>query len=47
MFSHPARVLGGIPFAATVMLFFLAHEMGHYLCCFPDLIYALFEGFAG
>jgi len=33
MFSHPARLLGGIPFAATVMLFFLAHEMGHYLCC--------------
>ncbi len=33
MLSHPARLLGGIPFAATVMLFFLAHEMGHYLCC--------------
>src|ERR1700682_73554 len=24
LFSHPARLLGGIPFAATVMLFFLA-----------------------
>src|ERR1700694_1421440 len=33
MFSHPARLLGGIPFAATVMLFFLDPEMGHYLCC--------------
>ena len=33
LFAHPARLLGGIPFAATVMLFFLAHEMGHYLCC--------------
>jgi Peptidase family M50 len=33
MLSHPAQLLGGIPFAATVMLFFLAHEMGHYLCC--------------
>jgi len=31
--SHPARLLAGWPFAATVMLFFLAHEMGHYLCC--------------
>jgi membrane-associated protease RseP (regulator of RpoE activity) len=32
-FSQPARLLAGWPFAATVMLFFLAHEMGHYLCC--------------
>jgi membrane-associated protease RseP (regulator of RpoE activity) len=32
-FSYPARILGGIPFAATVMFFFLAHEMGHYLYC--------------
>jgi membrane-associated protease RseP (regulator of RpoE activity) len=32
-FSHPARMWAGWPFAATVMLFFLAHEMGHYLCC--------------
>ena len=40
MFSHPARLLGGIPFAATVMLFFLAHEMGHYLCCRRYRIYS-------
>jgi len=33
LFSDPARILGGVPFAATVMLFFLAHEMGHYLYC--------------
>ena len=31
--SNPARFLAGWPFAVTVMLFFLAHEMGHYLCC--------------
>ncbi len=31
--SHPARLLGGVPFMAAVMLFFLAHEMGHYLYC--------------
>jgi membrane-associated protease RseP (regulator of RpoE activity) len=31
--THPARLLGGVPFMATLMLFFLAHEMGHYLYC--------------
>jgi membrane-associated protease RseP (regulator of RpoE activity) len=31
--THPNRLWGGVPFAATVMLFFLAHEMGHYLTC--------------
>lgn len=31
--THPERILGGVPFAATVMLFFLAHELGHYLTC--------------
>ena len=38
--SHPARLLGGIPFMATLMLFFLAHEMGHYLYCRRYGIYA-------
>jgi Zn-dependent protease len=32
-FSHPARLLMGLPFAATLMLILLAHEMGHYLYC--------------
>jgi hypothetical protein len=40
MFSHPARLLGGVPFMATLMLFFLAHEMGHYLCCRRYGVYA-------
>lgn len=39
-FSHPARLLGGLPFMATLMLFFLAHEMGHYLYCRHYGIYA-------
>jgi membrane-associated protease RseP (regulator of RpoE activity) len=40
IFSHPARILGGLPFMATLMLFFLAHEMGHYLYCRRYGIYA-------
>jgi membrane-associated protease RseP (regulator of RpoE activity) len=31
--DHPSRLLRGIPFAATLMLILLAHEMGHYLYC--------------
>lgn len=38
--THPARILAGAPFAIAVMLFFLAHEMGHYLCCLRYGIYA-------
>lgn len=39
-YSHPARLLGGMPFMATLMLFFLAHEMGHYLYCRRYGVYA-------
>jgi membrane-associated protease RseP (regulator of RpoE activity) len=39
-YTHPARLLGGVPFMATLMLFFLAHEMGHYLCCRRYGVYA-------
>ena len=38
--SHPERLLGGLPFMATLMLFFLAHEMGHYLYCRRYGVYA-------
>src|SRR5690242_3577621 len=31
--AEPSRLLLGIPFAATLMLILLAHEMGHYLYC--------------
>jgi membrane-associated protease RseP (regulator of RpoE activity) len=30
---QPSRLLLGIPFAGTLMLILLAHEMGHYLFC--------------
>ena len=39
-YSHPARLMGGLPFMATVMLFFMAHEMGHYLYCRHYGVYA-------
>ncbi|MGA9392559.1 MAG: site-2 protease family protein [Candidatus Sulfotelmatobacter sp.] len=39
-FSHPQRLLGGVPFMATLMLFFMAHEMGHYLYCRRYGVYA-------
>jgi len=39
-YSHPARLLGGLPFMATLMLFFMAHEMGHYLYCRRYGVYA-------
>ena len=32
-FQQPSRLLLGLPFAATLMLILLAHEMGHYLYC--------------
>jgi membrane-associated protease RseP (regulator of RpoE activity) len=38
--TNPERILAGLPFAATLMLFFLAHEMGHYLYCRHYGIYA-------
>jgi len=31
--EHPSRLLLGIPFATTLLLILLAHEMGHYLFC--------------
>lgn len=33
VFSHPSRILLGIPFSLTLLLILLAHEMGHYLYC--------------
>lgn len=38
--THPERLLGGLPFMFTLMLFFMAHEMGHYLYCRRYGVYA-------
>jgi membrane-associated protease RseP (regulator of RpoE activity) len=38
--THPERIFAGLPFAFAVMLFFLAHEMGHYLYCRHYGVYA-------
>jgi membrane-associated protease RseP (regulator of RpoE activity) len=39
-FEQPSRLLLGVPFAATLMLILLAHELGHYLCCQYYGVYA-------
>lgn len=31
--AHPARLLLGIPFSASLLAILLSHEMGHYLLC--------------
>src|SRR5581483_2131751 len=38
--EHPARLLLGIPFAATLLIILLAHEMGHYCYCMKYGVYA-------
>jgi len=38
--KHPDRILAGLPFMLTLMLFFMSHEMGHYLYCRRYGVYA-------
>ncbi len=38
--KQPSRLLLGVPFAATLMLILLAHEMGHFLYCMRYGVYA-------
>lgn len=38
--QSPARLLLGIPFAATLLIILLAHEMGHYYYCMKYGVYA-------
>ena len=39
-FEQPSRLLLGVPFAFTLMVILLAHELGHYLCCRYYGVYA-------
>jgi membrane-associated protease RseP (regulator of RpoE activity) len=41
-FAQPSRLhcVLGVPFASTLMLILLAHELGHYLCCQYYGVYA-------
>ena len=32
-FQHPGMLLLGVPFSLTLLGFFIAHEMGHFLAC--------------
>lgn len=43
--SHPRMLLSGLPFAATLMLILLAHELGHYFACRRYRIYATYPFF--
>ena len=38
--QNPARLLLGIPFACTLLIVLLAHEMGHYYYCMKYGVYA-------
>ena len=40
LFSRPAQLFRGLPFAGTLLAILLAHEMGHYLACRRYLIRA-------
>jgi membrane-associated protease RseP (regulator of RpoE activity) len=33
LYQHPAALLGGLPFALTLMTILLAHELGHFFAC--------------
>src|SRR5581483_8549472 len=39
-FAQPSRLVLGVPFASTLMLILLAHELGHYICCEYYGVYA-------
>jgi hypothetical protein len=40
IWAQPSRLLDGIPFSATLLGILMAHEMGHFIYCVRDRVYA-------
>jgi Zn-dependent protease len=44
-YLHPAYLLSGLPFALTLLIILLAHELGHYFACRHHHIYSSYPFF--
>jgi membrane-associated protease RseP (regulator of RpoE activity) len=44
-YLHPAYLLNGVPFAFTLLVILLAHELGHYFACRHHHIYSSYPFF--
>jgi membrane-associated protease RseP (regulator of RpoE activity) len=44
-YRHPAALLSGLPFALTLLVILLAHELGHYFACRHHHIYSTYPFF--
>jgi membrane-associated protease RseP (regulator of RpoE activity) len=44
-YRHPAALLSGLPFALTLLIILLAHELGHYFACRHHHIYSTYPFF--
>jgi membrane-associated protease RseP (regulator of RpoE activity) len=44
-YRHPSFLLSGIPFAVTLLVILLAHELGHYFACRHHHIYSSYPFF--
>jgi len=44
-YLHPSFLLNGLPFAVTLLLILLAHELGHYFACRHHHIYSSYPFF--
>lgn len=44
-YRHPATLLAGLPFAFTLLMILLAHELGHFFACRHHRIYASYPFF--
>jgi len=44
-YRHPAALLNGLPFALTLLVILMAHELGHYFACRHHHIYSSYPFF--